>query len=220
MGLRFLLTASTSSAEWVFMYVIGLTSDARIVPSLVLNLVPMVNRVVSYYYSVDCLPGSRDTIMPTMALLTQPCAEINSCDFLFLKQISELDHSGLRLILEEAAANPETTSISVGNTQITDCHRVEPTTSSRIFEIVWDHYVAYSVRNESFARGDEQDVSAGRTFRIYSRSRFLDFIGYATFVSDGYPGPVQHICIGCEDHIIDVVSTQGPWVTCLWPPSK
>src|ERR1700676_1545150 len=76
-----------------------------------------------------------------VGFLIQPCAEIDSCDFLFLKQISELDHNGLRLILEEAAANPETTSISVGNTQITDCHRVESTISSRIFEIVWDHYV-------------------------------------------------------------------------------
>ena len=202
------------------MYVIGLTSDARIVPSLVLNLVPMVNRIVSYYYSVDCLPGSRDTTMLTMAFLTQPCAEINSCDFLSSSRSVNWTITGFVLYSKRLPPTRKRLPSVSGIRKLLDCHRVESTTSSRIFEIVWDHYVAYSVRNESFARGDEQDVSVGRTFRIYSRSRFLDFIGYATFVSDGYPGPVQHICIGCEDHIIDVVSTQGPRVTCLWPPSK
>jgi hypothetical protein len=155
-----------------------------------------------------------------MVFSTQPCAEIDSCNFLFLRQICELDHNGLRLVLEEGIASTSAVSIKAGNAEIRDCYPVESTNASRIFEIVWKHYVAYSVRNESFARGDEFDLSVGKRFRIYSKSRFLDFIGYATFVSDGYPGPVQHIGIGCEDHIIDVVSTEEPTITRTWPVSS
>jgi hypothetical protein len=152
-----------------------------------------------------------------MEFPTQPPAEIESCEFLWLTQIEELDHNGLRLVLEEGIANPEATSTTIGNITIGDCHRVEKTDSSRIFEVVWKLYVAYSIRNESYTQRDEYDMSNGRQFRIYSKSRYLDFIGHATFVSDGYPGPIQHIGIGCEDHIVDVVSTQGPLITRLRP---
>ncbi len=81
-----------------------------------------------------------------------------------------------------------------------------------MFEVVWQHYVAYSVRNESFVSPDEYEVSVGRRFRVYSKSRFLDFIGCATFATDEYPGPVQHIGVNCEDHIVDVVSKMDPQV--------
>jgi hypothetical protein len=116
--------------------------------------------------------------------------------------------------------SPESVSIKVGNTELDDCHRVETTNASRIFEVVWKRYVAYSVRNESYAQNDEYNVSTGRRFHIYSKSRFLDFIGYATFASDGYPGPIQHVGIGCEDHFVDVVSTEEPTVTPVWPVSN
>lgn len=155
-----------------------------------------------------------------MAFSIQLCAEVDLCAFLFLRQIEGLDHNGLRLVLEEGIASSEAVSIKVGNTEIADCHRVEATNASRIFEVVWKRYVAYSVRNESYAQSDEFDIFAGRRFRIYSSSRFLEFIGHATFASDGYPGPIQHIGIGCEDHIIDVISTEEPSVTAIWPVSN
>ena len=147
-----------------------------------------------------------------MPFSTQPSAEIDSCDFLFLREIRELDHNGLRLVLEEGAAAPEVSSINVGETEITGVHRVESTDESRMFEVVWQRYVAYSVRNESFVSPDEYEVSVGRRFRVYSKSRFLDFIGCATFATDEYPGPVQHIGVNCEDHIVDVVSKMDPQV--------
>jgi hypothetical protein len=147
-------------------------------------------------------------------------AIIDSCEFLFLKQIEELDYNGLRLVLEEGIASPEVVSIKLANTELTGCRRVKATNSSRIFEVVWKLYVAYAVRNESYARNNEYDVSTGGRLRIYSKSRFLDFIGHATFVSEGYPGPVQHIGIGCEDHIIDIASVDAPTVTHVWPLSS
>jgi hypothetical protein len=142
-------------------------------------------------------------------------AEIDSCNYLFLKGIDEPHHKGLRLVLQEGIVSPETDSIAVGGTQISG-HPVEITDSSRIFEIVWERYVAYSVRNESYVSNCEYEVSVGRRLQIYSRSRFLDYIRLATFATDEYPGPIQHIGIVCAHHIIDVVSTQDPRVTRLW----
>lgn len=111
-----------------------------------------------------------------MVFPTQSSAEIDSCNFLFLRQITELDHNGLRLVLEDGSARSDTTSIKVGNTEITGVHPVESTEYSRLFEIVWQSYLAYSVRNESFVEPDDYESAAGSRFRIYSKSRFLDFV--------------------------------------------
>ncbi len=171
-------------------------------------------------YSLLAKAGIDTIVGQTVPLSMEPCPIIDSCEFLFLKQIEELDYNGLRLVLEEGIASPEAVSIRVGNTELTGCHRVKTTNSSRVFEIVWKLYVAYAVRNESYAQDNEYDVSTGVKLRIYSKSRFLDFIGHATFVSEGYPGPVQHIGIGCEDHIIDIASVDCPTVTMSGPLSS
>lgn len=94
-------------------------------------------------------------------------------------------------------------------------HAIETTEKSRSFEVTWEYYVAYSVINESFSKRNPSDVWAGHLFRIYSRSSFIDFVAAATFASDKYPGPMEHIGLICEDHIIDVVSTKKPIVTRL-----
>ena len=152
-----------------------------------------------------------------MAVSTQPFAEIDSCDYLFLREITELDHNGLRLVLEEGVARLGTVSVKFGNTEITGLHPVESTEQSRLFEIVWQGYVAYSVRNESFVEPDEYESAAGGRLRIYSKSRFLDFIRTATLARYEYPGPIQHIGVNCEDHIVDVASTSEPQVRQIRP---
>jgi hypothetical protein len=152
-----------------------------------------------------------------MAFSAQPCAEIDLCDYLFLREISELDHNGLRLVLEEGTAGSEEISSKVGDTVITGGHRVESTDEGRLFEVVWQFYVAYSVRNESFVSHDEHELSVGEKFRIYTKSHFLDFIRSATFATNEYPGPIQHISVNCEDHIVDVVSTKEAEVKRIRP---
>ena len=147
----------------------------------------------------------------------QPRAEIDLCDFLFLREITELDDNGLRLLLQEGTVALETVSVKVGGAEISGCHRIESTSESRLFEVVWQRYVAYAVRNESFVSPDEYEISVGSRFRVYSRSSFLDFVRSATFVTDDYPGPIQHIAVTCEDDIVDVVSTKEPTVKRLRP---
>jgi hypothetical protein len=152
-----------------------------------------------------------------MTFSAEICAELDSCDYLFLREATELDYHGLHLVVEEGIPSLEAVSIKVGGTEITGGHRVEATAESRLFDVVWQSYVAYSVRNESFVGRDEYEISVGRRLRIYSKSRFLDFIGSATFATDEYPGPLQHIGVYCENHIVDVVSTKEPQVRLIRP---
>ena len=150
-----------------------------------------------------------------MTMISEP--EIDSCSFLFLRKIEELDGNGLRLVVEEGQASPIPGTLEIGGTVITDCHPVTSTHQSKMFEIVWDRYIAYSVRNESFVPFDESEIADGGRFRHYSKSHFLDFIRAATFATNDYPGPMHHIGINCEDHIIDVVSTNAPQVKRVRP---
>lgn len=62
----------------------------------------------------------------------------------------------------------------------------------RIFVVDWSHYVAYSVRNESYVATDEYEVFEGPNFVKYTKSRYLDFVEQATFASDSHPGPMTH----------------------------
>ena len=90
--------------------------------------------------------------------------------------------------------------------------RTDVTDESAAFEVVWSKYVAYSVMNESFAAVDEQERYTGNRIRLYSKSRFIDYVARASFACDEYPGPTQHIAVVCENHIIDVIAAMRPVV--------
>jgi hypothetical protein len=138
--------------------------------------------------------------------------EIDSCYSLFLRDITEPRENSLRLVLEEAFVLPEEATVAVGGTEIAGGHPIRSVEGSRLFEIVWDFYVAYSVRNESYVTRDESEEFSGRLARIYSKSHFLDYISRATFARNEHPGPPRHIEFVSECHIIDVVSTEPPRV--------
>jgi hypothetical protein len=152
--------------------------------------------------------------MRTLAELTQI---IDSCYTIFVREISEPEENVLRLVLQEAEASLETVSQKIGGTVIENLHPVEPTERSRTFDLRWKQYVAYGVRNESFAsQPDTSEVAmSGRLLRVYSKSHFLDYVSRATFATKDYPGPYTHICIFSENHVIDVISTQVPEIRIL-----
>jgi hypothetical protein len=152
-----------------------------------------------------------------MPLESQVLAEIESCNYLFLREINELDYNGLRVVIEEGIAQPELVSTDVGGTQFSGLPVIS-TDKSRRFEIVWALYIAYSVTNESYSTRDESEqIESGKRIPIYSKSNFIDYVSRATFARDEFPGPLQHIGVICEDHIIDVVSTAAPQIRRIWP---
>jgi len=139
-------------------------------------------------------------------------AEIDDCGFLFLIELREGSRNSLHVQLAEGRPVGVPKSIKVADTEISDCTAIEITDESRVFEIVWNSYVGYSVLNESYATPSDEESGEGNRFRIYSKSRFLQFMSAATFACDDYPGPMRHYCVGCEDQILHVLSVDPPTV--------
>ncbi len=145
--------------------------------------------------------------------------DLNLCEYLYLREISEPSDNQLRLLIEEAAAAPAVTSREVAGVEFTDLHSIESTDRSRLFEVQWDLYIAYSVRNESFVALDRsEEIESGRLACVYAKSRFLEYVASATFATHEHPGPLQHIGLLCQNHIVDVISTQEPKVRQLRKP--
>jgi hypothetical protein len=147
-----------------------------------------------------------------METIPKDLAELDTCASLYLREIGEPAQNSLRLIIEEAFVTPEEVTVKFAETEIANCHLVKPTPNSRLFEIVWDNYVAYSVANESYSTRNESEEFCGRFARLYAKSYFLDYVSRATLATVEYPGPMNHIQVVCECHIIDVVSTKFPRV--------
>jgi len=137
-------------------------------------------------------------------------AEIDRCKSLFLTEIFEAGHNSLRVLIQEGLPVGGATPFMVGGTVISGATRIDVTSESRAFEVLWENYVAYSIRNESFVRVDHDEIYDGIRFRVYSKSNFIDYVARATFASNEYPGPTQHHELICEDHIIDVIALTAP----------
>lgn len=123
---------------------------------------------------------------------------LDACRFVFLSDINELDHNGLRLIVSERVPTDIVERVHVGEVALAEGTRIAIASSSRHFELVWKQYLAYSVLNESYASvWQEEDI--GERFRVFSRSRFLDYFASVSFASDGHPGRTTHYGVHCED---------------------
>lgn len=141
-------------------------------------------------------------------------AEIESCEHLYLGAISEPRDNSLRLLVEEAVTLPDEDAIELPGVTLSG-RPIRSSEHTGLFELVWDNYVAYSVVNESYASHDQLEVYSGRLFRVFSKSRFLDYLSHATFATAEYPGPIQHCELVCLNHVIDVASTSEPHIRWL-----
>ena len=98
------------------------------------------------------------------------------------------------------------------------CIRVDANDPERSFEIRWPSYISYAVRSEHFCQWDAEEVWEGKhVFRIYSKSKFLDFVERSTFATSDFPGPFKHYQIQSLYPIIDVASCDAPEVTVVEP---
>jgi len=148
-----------------------------------------------------------------MSGIPKEFTEIDSCHCLFLREITEPRENALRLVLEEAFVLPEEGTVTVAGVEIKGSHPVRSVQGSRLFEIIWDSYVAYSVRNESYVTRDESETFSGRYACTYSKSQFLDYVSRSTFARTEYPGPLQHTGFVSEWHIVDVISSVHPRIS-------
>ena len=145
-------------------------------------------------------------------------SEIDSCKYLYLRQLGEPQDNQLRVVVEEADASPFPESREVAGSKFSEVCPIESTGNSRLFEVVWEHYIAYNVMNESYCRVDPYDIiQSGKLMRIYSRSRFLDFLALASIASKDWPGPFIHYVLICLNHVIDVACPNPPTIRLIRP---
>jgi hypothetical protein len=151
-----------------------------------------------------------------MQIPLEYASELDSCKYLYLRNISQPRDNALHLLVEEATAGPESTTRAVAGALITDLHAIESTDESRLFELHWENYVAYSVQNESYSKTDDTEtIASGKLVRIYSKLHFLDYDSTATIATPDYPGPLVHVQVVCLNHVVDIVSTQPPRIRLL-----
>lgn len=141
--------------------------------------------------------------------------QINREEWVYFREISEPNINVLRIVIEGAKTSSETYDIDMGEAKIADVHPIVSDESCEAYEIIFGSYIAYAVLNESYASIDETEVSTGKYFRVYSKSRFLDYLRAASFATDDYPGKSTHYEIACLDHIVEVVSIDEPQINLL-----
>lgn len=150
--------------------------------------------------------------------MTSTTDAIQTCEWLFLRQIDEPRENSVRIVVEEAMAgapasgapSPWAAGEPAIEAMFKNARLIDHFPDCRVFEIRWPSYVAYSVRNECFVARDAYEVFEGRNFVRYTKSRFLDYVSLGTFARDDHPGPLARWGVLCSEHIIDVVSTEPP----------
>lgn len=143
--------------------------------------------------------------------------QINQHQHTYVEELTEPDENLLRIVIAEAIVGDEPEDLDIGGTVLSGCKPIYSDESCCRYEVIFDHYVAYSVLNESYANGDPNDPQLGRAFRTYTSSMFLDYVSKATFATNLYPGQFKHYEIVCLDHVIDIASVNEPKITLLGP---
>ncbi|MEF2248812.1 hypothetical protein [Paenibacillus sp. IITD108] len=129
---------------------------------------------------------------------------------IYFKQIYEPEENTLRLLFSRSRTSDTPETITIGEIEIKDSYSIDIDETLPLLQLDFETYVGYSIRNESFTNWDDYEEFEGKIFRIYSKSRYLDFIKGGTFASEDYPGPFKHYGITCLNHVVDVVSISVP----------
>jgi len=64
--------------------------------------------------------------------------EIDTCEYIFLRELSEPKENSLRLLIEEAKPSSLTVPITVGDAELGRGRPVHSTEECRLFEVSWD----------------------------------------------------------------------------------
>jgi hypothetical protein len=116
---------------------------------------------------------------------------------LFLTDLREIETGKLCVAVAEGRAEGPAEFHSELEMAVTE---IVITPTSRTFTFVWDNYVAYSVRDESFVQPD--DDNPGGSFVERTSSSYLRFIRETSIATD--------VLQKSLNHVIDVVSTVAP----------
>ena len=81
---------------------------------------------------------------------------------------------------------------------------------NEIYEIVFEKYIMYQIRNESFANPDENSKISGKYFVIIKNSSYLKMVKNITFYNDIFDDKYMHYGIFSWNHVIDIIAAEEP----------
>lgn len=146
--------------------------------------------------------------------------QIDECKYLYLRGLHEPRDNKIRFLVEEAGVQT-TRPVQEGSVLasvaalLQDAQPIESDSSSRLFEIVYDEYISYTISNESYSKFPQlPEVFTGNLFRIFSWSYLLEMTRKTSYAGDDHPGPgpLEHHEIPCLNHVIDVITTRPPTI--------
>ncbi len=143
--------------------------------------------------------------------------DLMDLQYINLLRITEPEINSLTLYFSRSKVSNVTEDLNMNGYILKSTRAIIPDNNYSDIIIDFDTYITYSVRNESFTSWDDYEIFDGNmAFRIYKKSRFLDFIKSSTTAlevcGDVYP-PLFHYGIVCLNHIIDIASYSKPTVT-------
>jgi hypothetical protein len=141
---------------------------------------------------------------------------LDSAKYLYLRELSEPCDNSLRLVVQEAVANPDG---QVGpHPDLPELARllegaspIESTINCRTFELTWERYVAYLVTEECVGScgRDDDEIYTGKLFRVYTKSHFLEHLSRDT---GGHTESILHFKLTCLNHLVDLAAYAPPEV--------
>ena len=143
-------------------------------------------------------------------LKQQMIKDINKAKYLYLDKLLEENDLELHIYVDEAISELEVINSSEGQSAYAP---IITTDSCAKYNIIFNNYVCYSIRNESFTSEDKEEVYVGNLFRVYSKSKFLDYIHSSCIGLDILAPKMKHYEIACLNHIIDVATENEPIIT-------
>lgn len=130
---------------------------------------------------------------------------------LYLTAMEEPSENQLRIVVAEGLLG-EPAKIDIDGVDLGEGRPILVTYESRSFELRWDNYVAYAVRNESFWKGEGDELPRGKMLERRFDTAFFQYVSATTFADDEYPGPLEHWSLTTLNHCVDVVSVGPPRV--------
>ena len=138
--------------------------------------------------------------------------DLNRLNYVYLTEIGEPKDNVLELVIEQALASDFREELDglgtspdepVGAGELLETYRIE-----------FPNYIAYAIRDESFARNDTLEAYEGTLARLYRESKFLEYVD-ATSTGLRTKDTHKHYSLLCLEHVVEVVSTDTPDLTLL-----
>ena len=138
----------------------------------------------------------------------------------FLLTLSEGSENELYVTICCAKVEANVQTSSTGNAALDGilarCTPLCPDESAKI-ELIFENYLLYQVRNESYCVFDADKVRSGTYLCTFERSKLLDYLPHAIdihLIPDGTDAPAswKHYGIYTQNQIIDVIAPSEPTV--------